>query len=38
MSPKEFRFLDPLRVRWPGVPPRAADLPDSLQTYIDSRR
>jgi hypothetical protein len=31
-------LADPLRVRWPGVPPRAADLPDSLQTYIDSRR
>jgi hypothetical protein len=31
-------LADPLRVRWPGVPRRAADLPDSLQTYIDSRR
>jgi hypothetical protein len=31
-------LADPLRVRWPGVLPRAADLPDSLQTYIDSRR
>ena len=31
-------LADPLRVRWPGVPPRAADLPESLQTYIDSLR
>ena len=31
-------LADPLRVRWPGVEPRAADLPESLQTYIDSRR
>ena len=29
---------DPLRVRWPGTTPQAADLPDQLQTYIDSRR
>jgi hypothetical protein len=27
-----------LRVRWPGVEPQAADLPEGLQTYIDSRR
>jgi hypothetical protein len=27
----------PLRVRWPGTEPRQADLPDLLQTYIDSR-
>lgn len=26
-----------LRVRWPGQPPQRADLPDQLQTYIDSR-
>lgn len=29
---------DPMRVRWPGVPAQRADLPDTLQTYIDSRR
>ena len=29
---------DPLRVRWPGTEPQLADLPDKLQTYIDSRR
>lgn len=29
---------DPLRVRWPGTPPVAADLPDPLPTYIASRR
>jgi hypothetical protein len=29
---------DPMRVRWPGTQPQAADLPDKLQTYIDSRR
>ena len=29
---------DPMRVRWPGVQPQAADLPDKLQTYIDSRK
>lgn len=29
---------DPLRVRWPGTEPQLADLPDQLQTYIDSRR
>ena len=28
---------DPWRVRWPGSAPRLADLPDTLQTYIDSR-
>ena len=27
----------PLRVRWPGTEPQQADLPDLLQTYIDSR-
>ena len=31
-------LADPLRVRWPGVEPQAADLPEGLQTYIDSRR
>lgn len=29
---------DPLRVRWPGTEPQLADLPDKLQTYIDSRK
>ena len=29
---------DPMRVRWPGSPAQRADLPDSLQTYLDSRR
>ena len=29
---------DPMRVRWPGVQPQAADLPDKLQTFIDSRK
>ena len=29
---------DPLRVRWPGTEPQLADLPDKLQTYIDSRQ
>lgn len=29
---------DPLRVRWPGTAPQLADLPDTLQTYIDSRK
>ena len=29
---------DPWRVRWPGSAPQLADLPDTLQTYIDSRR
>ncbi len=29
---------DPWRVRWPGGVPQLADLPDKLQTYIDSRR
>lgn len=29
---------DPQRVRWPGRPPQLADLPDTLQTYVDSRR
>ena len=28
----------PLRVRWPGTEPQLADLPDQLQTYIDSRK
>lgn len=28
---------DPWRVRWPGTAPQLADLPDKLQTYIDSR-
>ena len=31
-------LADSLRVRWPGVEPQAADLPEGLQTYIDSRR
>ncbi len=29
---------DALRVRWPGAQPQPADLPDQLQTYIDSRK
>lgn len=29
---------DPLRVGWPGTQPQRADLPDMLQTYIDSRK
>ncbi len=29
---------DPWRVRWPGSAPQLADLPDTLQTYIDSRK
>lgn len=29
---------DPWRVRWPGTEPQLADLPDKLQTYIDSRQ
>ena len=29
---------DPLRVRWPGTPAQAADLPDKLRTFIDSRQ
>ena len=29
---------DPMRVRWPGAAPQMADLPDKLQTYIDSRK
>lgn len=29
---------DPWRVRWPGTAPQLADLPDTLQTYIDSRK
>jgi hypothetical protein len=29
---------DPLRVRWPGTAPQLADLPDKLQTFIDSRK
>ena len=29
---------DLMRVRWPGQPAKAADLPDLLQTYIDSRK
>lgn len=29
---------DPMRVRWPGTEPQRADLPDLVQTYIDSRR
>lgn len=28
---------DPMRVRWPGQPPQRADIPDGLQTYLDSR-
>lgn len=43
----QFRYVLPLdevadgldqavRVRWPGTQPQAADLPDKLQTYIDS--
>ena len=28
----------PLRVRWPGTPPQRADLPDQLQSYLDSRK
>ena len=31
-------LADPMRVRWPGAEPQLADLPDQLQTYIDSRR
>lgn len=31
-------LADPLRVRWPGTEPQQADLPDRLQTYIDSRK
>ena len=27
-----------LRVRWPGQPPQTADIPDTLQTYLDSLR
>jgi len=30
-------LADPKRVRWPGTEPQLADLPDQLQTYIDSR-
>lgn len=29
---------DPMRVRWPGSPAQRADLPESLPTYLDSRR
>ncbi len=29
---------DPRRVCWPGTEPQLADLPDKLQTYIDSRQ
>ena len=29
---------DPMRVRWPGTSAQRADLPDTLQTYLDSRR
>lgn len=32
------RTGEPLRVRWPGQPPQHADLPDQLQTYIDSHQ
>jgi len=28
---------EPLRVRWPGTAAQTADLPDKLQSYIDSR-
>jgi hypothetical protein len=28
---------EPMRVRWPGQAPQQADLPDRLQTYLDSR-
>jgi hypothetical protein len=31
-------LADPMRVRWPGTEPQMADLPEQLQTYIDSRR
>lgn len=31
-------LADPLRVRWPGMAPKAADLPESVPSYIDSRR
>ena len=31
-------LADPMRVRWPGTEPQRADLPDQVQTYIDSRR
>jgi hypothetical protein len=27
---------EPMRVRWPGQAPQQADLPDRLQTYLDS--
>jgi len=30
-------LAEPMRVRWPGTAPQLADLPDRLQTYIDSR-
>ena len=28
---------EPMRVRWPGQAAREADIPDRLQTYLDSR-
>lgn len=28
---------DPMRVRWPGTAAQPADLPEGLQTYVDSR-
>jgi hypothetical protein len=31
-------LANPRRVRWPGTEPQLADLPDRLQTYIDSRQ
>jgi hypothetical protein len=30
-------LADPVRVRWPGAEPQQADLPDLLQTFLDSR-
>lgn len=30
-------LADPMRVRWPGTQPQAADLPDTLATFIANR-
>jgi hypothetical protein len=30
-------LADPMRVRWPGTEPQAADLPDTLASYIANR-
>jgi ABC-type dipeptide/oligopeptide/nickel transport system permease component len=37
LARERYGLDQPLRVRWPGTEPQLADLPDQLQTYIDSR-